>query len=231
VMPLATRRGALLVGSDGPSVGRVGRRAPGSGKVGPVSERLPPQRPDELSERQLEVYRSITQGPRSQGPRLFETTGPDGELIGPFAAMVAHPGVGNPLQQLGAALRYQTSLPDVAREVVILTVAAHHRSEYEWYAHAAVSRHVGVPAEVVEALRAGGEPPGLGERARCAWQLAEILLRREPLEDDVFAAVESALGSTGLVEVTALVGYYSLLAGLTDVFRLLPPEGVPRQLG
>jgi 4-carboxymuconolactone decarboxylase len=199
--------------------------------VGPVSERLPPQLPDELGERQLGVYRAITQGPRSQGPRLFETTGQHGELLGPFAAMVAHPAVGDPLQRLGAALRYETSLPDVAREVVILTVAAHHRSEYEWYAHSAVAAHIGLPAEVVEALRGGGEPRDLDEEARYAWQLAVLLLRREPLVDDTFAAVESALGSAGLIEVTALVGYYSLLAQLIEVFRLDPPEGTPPQLG
>jgi 4-carboxymuconolactone decarboxylase len=199
--------------------------------VGPVSERLPPQRPDELSELQLGVYRAITQGPRSQGPRLFETTGPDGQLLGPFAAMVAHPAVGDPLQRLGAALRYETSLPDVAREVVILTVAVHHRSEYEWYAHSAVASHIGLSAEVLEALREGGEPSGLDDEARCAWQLAVRLLQREPVQDDLFAAVESVLGSTGLIEVTAMVGYYSLLAQLIEVFLLEPPEGTPPQLG
>jgi 4-carboxymuconolactone decarboxylase len=195
--------------------------------VRPVSERLPPQWPDELSERQLEVYRAITQGPRSQGPRLFETTGPDGELLGPFAAMVAHPAVGDPLQRLGAALRYETSLPDVAREVVILTVAVHHRSEYEWYAHAAVAAHIGMPDEVVHALHQGEEPRDLDEETRCAWRLAVLLLRREPLGDDQFAALESALGSSGLVEVTALVGYYSLLAQLIEVFAIGLPAGVP----
>jgi 4-carboxymuconolactone decarboxylase len=190
-----------------------------------VSQRLPLQRPDELGPRQLEVYHAITQGPRSRGPRLFETTGPDGELLGPFAAMVSHPAVGDPLQRLGAALRYETALPAVAREVVILAVAAHHRSEYEWYAHSAVARHTGLPAEVVEALRSGGEPPGLDVQARRAWQLAQALLWREPVSDELFAAVEAALGSTGLVEVTALVGYYSLLAQLIEVFAIGLPEG------
>jgi 4-carboxymuconolactone decarboxylase len=193
--------------------------------VGPVSERLPPQWPDELSERQLGVYRAVTQGPRSEGPRLFETTGARGELLGPFAAMVAHPAVGDPLQRLGAALRYETSLPDVTREVVILTVAVHHRSEYEWYAHAAVAAHIGLSDEVVQALHQGDEPRGVDEETRCAWRLAVLLLRREPLTDDLFAAVESALGSTGLIEVTALVGYYSLLAQLIEVFAIGLPAG------
>jgi 4-carboxymuconolactone decarboxylase len=188
-----------------------------------VSERLPPRRPDQLSEGQRSVYLAITGGRRADGPKLFETTGPDGELLGPFAAMVAHPVVGEPLQRLGEALRYETSLPAPAREVVILTVAAHHRSEYEWYAHAAVARDIGLPDEVVEALRVGEEPPGADGAARAAWHLAAVQLRRERLGDEAFAAAEAALGTTGIVEVTALVGYYSLLAQLIDVFRLAPP--------
>jgi 4-carboxymuconolactone decarboxylase len=115
--------------------------------------------------------------------------------------------------------------------VVILTVAVHHRSEYEWYAHSAVASHIGLSAEVLEALREGGEPSGLDDEARCAWQLAVRLLQREPVQDDLFAAVESVLGSTGLIEVTAMVGYYSLLAQLIEVFLLEPPEGTPPQLG
>ena len=190
-----------------------------------MSDRLPPRRPDELNEDQRSVYEAITGGRRADGPKLFETTGPQGELLGPFAAMVAHPVVGEPLQRLGAALRYETSLPALAREVVILAVAAHHRSEYEWYAHSAVAKHAGIDADVVEALRRGEAPPAVDDEARLAWQLAGLLLRREQVPDDVFAAVESALGTTGIVEVTALVGYYSLLAQLIDVFALAPPEG------
>jgi 4-carboxymuconolactone decarboxylase len=190
-----------------------------------VSERLPPHRPEELSERQRGVYEAITKGRRAQGPKLFTTTGPQGELLGPFAAMLAHPVVGEPLQRLGQALRYETSLPTLAREVVILAVAAHHRSEYEWYAHSAVARHAGIEATVIEALRGGGRPPDVDEEARAAWQLAVLLLRHEHVPDDVFTAVESALGTSGIVEVTALVGYYVLLAQLIDVFELTPPEG------
>jgi 4-carboxymuconolactone decarboxylase len=188
-----------------------------------VSDRLPPRRPDQLNERQRSVYASITAGRRADGPKLFETTGPQGELLGPFAAMVAHPVVGEPLQRLGEALRYETALPAAAREVVILTVAAHHRSEYEWYAHVAVARHIGLPTEVIEALRGGEEPPGVDDPARAAWCLARAQLGRDRLSDADFAAAESALGTTGIVEVTALVGYYTLLAQLIDVFQLTPP--------
>jgi 4-carboxymuconolactone decarboxylase len=190
-----------------------------------VPARLPARRPEELNARQRDVYEAITRGRRADGPRLFETTGPQGELLGPFAAMVAHPVVGEPLQRLGEALRYETSLPTLAREVVILAVAAHHRSEYEWYAHAAVARHAGIAPDVIEALRGGCAPPGVDDPALLAWRLAQLMLQHEHVPDDVFAAVRSALGTTGIVEVTALVGYYSLLAQLIDVFELTPPEG------
>jgi 4-carboxymuconolactone decarboxylase len=188
-----------------------------------VPARLPARRPEELNARQRDVYDAITRGRRADGPKLFETAGPQGELLGPFAAMVAHPVVGEPLQRLGEALRYETSLPTPAREVVILAVAAHHRSEYEWYAHAAVARHAGIAPDVVEALREGEEPLGVDDATRAAWCLARAQLGRDRFGDADFAAAESALGTTGIVEVTALVGYYSLLAQLIDVFQLTPP--------
>ena len=56
------------------------------------------------------MYEAITTGRRAQGPAPFRITGEDGELLGPFNAMVAHQGVGAALQSLGELLRYDSSL-------------------------------------------------------------------------------------------------------------------------
>lgn len=192
-----------------------------------MPDRLPPRRPEELSESQRAVYDAITAGRRSQGPRLFDTTGANGELLGPFAAMVAHPAVGDPLQRLGEALRYETSLPALAREVVILSVASRRRSEYEWYAHVAVARSLGMPEDLIDQLRSGEPPRALDDQARAAWMLADVLLRQQPVTDELFRSVEGWLGVPGVVEVVSLVGYYGLLAQLLEVFHLGAPDDVP----
>ncbi|HEY0949418.1 MAG TPA: hypothetical protein VGD85_04425, partial [Nocardioides sp.] len=48
------------------------------------------------------------------------------------------PAVGDALQRLGAAVRYRTALPDRAREMAILLVAARWDSAFEREAHEAV---------------------------------------------------------------------------------------------
>jgi 4-carboxymuconolactone decarboxylase len=191
-----------------------------------MAERLAARVPGELDPAQRSVYDAITGGKRSQGPTLFEITGDHGELLGPFAAMVANPVVGGPLQRLGEALRYETSLPGNVRELVILCVAAEFRSEFEWYAHEAVARQLGFADDVLRHVRSGTRPPGLDDEQQTAWSLTRALLRRQPIDDAMFASARSSLGEGGVVEVVSLVGYYSLLAQLLEVFELGLPDGV-----
>src|SRR3954451_15798780 len=87
--------------------------------------------PSALTGEQRVVYDAVTGGPRAQGPQLFRLVDEEGALEGPFNAFLLQPHVGAPLQALGAALRYQTSLSDRAREIAILVVAVHWESEFE----------------------------------------------------------------------------------------------------
>ena len=57
------------------------------------------------------------------GPRGASMVDDRGALIGPFNAMLLSPALGDPLQELGAAIRYRSSLTDRCRELAILIVA------------------------------------------------------------------------------------------------------------
>ena len=111
--------------------------------------------PESLSETQRALYESIARGRRAQGPQLFRLTDEAGRLEGPFNAFLLQPAVGTALQALGAAVRYETALTDRARELAILVVAASSGSDFEWYAHEAVARSVGVSDEELLGVRAG----------------------------------------------------------------------------
>ena len=50
-------------------------------------------------------------------PRAVDLVDEDGRLEGPFNAFLLQPRLGGPLQALGAAVRYGTSLSDRAREI------------------------------------------------------------------------------------------------------------------
>lgn len=184
-----------------------------------TERRLRPLRPEELDPDQRAVYDALADPPGRVGRY------PDGSLQGPFDAMLRAPRSGAALQAVGAALRYGSVLPERVRELATLQVAAHHRSDFEWYAHAPLAADAGLPAAVLEAVRTGGpvEPDDPAERAAAA--VVSQLLQRGDVDDDAWAGAVGTLGAAGAVELTTLVGYYSLLALQMRVLRVPVPDG------
>lgn len=171
------------------------------------------------------MYDAITGGPRTAGPTLFELTDEAGALNGPFNAMLVSPQVGNALQQLGAAIRYQSGLSGRIRELAILMVASHWGSEFERYAHEPVARSVGVRESEIEDLRDGRTPPPADPQEAASLRLVDGLLTEQDVDDDTYAAVVRAIGEAAVFELTSLVGYYATLALQLRVFRIGAPIG------
>ena len=117
--------------------------------------RIPKLEPAALDEDQRALYDAIAGGRRAQGPQLFRLADSEGRLEGPFNAFLLQPRLGSALQALGSAVRYDTRLDDRCREIAILIVAAHWESEFEWYAHEAVGRSVGLGDAELAAVRDG----------------------------------------------------------------------------
>ncbi|SPF06685.1 carboxymuconolactone decarboxylase family protein [Streptomyces sp. MA5143a] len=180
--------------------------------------------PGELDEQQAEVYRAITGGARASGPQAFPLTDQDGRLRGPFNAMLLSPPVGMAVQEVGAAVRYASVLTDRVREMAILVVAAHWNSTFEREAHEAVGRTCGLTDSELDALRAGGLPALSDPAERAALRATLALTRTGVLDDREYHHAVAEWGERGLFELTALVGYYALLALQLRVFAGEEPE-------
>ncbi|REF01139.1 carboxymuconolactone decarboxylase family protein [Thermomonospora umbrina] len=191
------------------------------------AERLPPLSPRTLSEAQREVYDAITSGPRAADPPVFRAVDDDGRLLGPFNAMLYSPAVGLPLQDLGEALRFRTGFTGREREIAVLTVAAHWRSDYEWYAHERVGRRAGLTDAEADALRRGDDPVLADARERVVHAVAHDLVAHGDLGDALYAEASATLGRAALVELVTLVGHYGALALQMRVFRVGVPAGEP----
>jgi 4-carboxymuconolactone decarboxylase len=93
----------------------------------------------------------------------FRSTTTDGKFIGPFNAALRSPTVAGAFLQLQASEERHTSLSEPVRQVVILAVGAVWAADYEIYAHSAVARQRGIPADAVRILAAGTLPDTLGD--------------------------------------------------------------------
>lgn len=176
------------------------------------SGRFPLLAPHELSAQQRDLYETISGPPRGNGP--FSIVDESGRLSGPFNALLYSPAIGNAVQALGAVLRFNGSLPDRTRELVICAVAAELQSDYEWYAHSRVAPEVGITGIELKQLHDGGVPATLTPDETAALGLTHSLLRGVAVGDDVHAAALEHFGHCGVMELSVLVGYYRLLAGV-----------------
>ena len=185
--------------------------------------RLPKFEPPALDTEQRSLYDAIAGGRRAQGPQLFRLADADGRLEGPFNAFLLQPRLGSALQALGAAVRYDTGLDDRCREIAILIVAAHWRSDFEWHAHEAVGRAAGLGDAELAALREGRHAELAGRESVVA-RTAAALVTRGDLDDAEYGEAVGHLGPAGLFELLTLVGYYATLALQLRVFRVPAPD-------
>jgi 4-carboxymuconolactone decarboxylase len=187
-----------------------------------TAARIAKRAPGSLDDEQRAVYDAIAGGRRAQGTQLFQLVDDDGALEGPFNAFLLQPHLGAVLQAVGTAVRYETSLTDRAREIAILVVAVHWDSSFEWYAHEAVGRHVGLTDDELDAIRQGRFDCFTGDE-RVVATTSALLSGAGDLDDASYTEVVSAIGEAGLFELLTLVGYYATLALQLRVFRVGSP--------
>ena len=184
--------------------------------------RIPKLAPSALDDEQRALYDAITGGRRAQGPQVFRLADPEGRLEGPFNAFLLQPRLGAALQAIGSAVRYETSLSDRAREIAILVVSVHWESAFEWYAHEAVGRNVGLTDDELEALGKRRYDAFTGDEQVIA-RTTHLLVDERDLDDDAYAEALAVLGEPGLFELLTLVGYYAALALQLRVLRVPAP--------
>lgn len=171
----------------------------------------PITRREGLTEAQQVVYDSIASGPR-------------GSVRGPFAVMLHNPAVAGPVDRLGAFLRYECSVPKRQRELAILVIGSYWRAEYEWFAHAPIAREQGHPEPVLAAIAAGEDPPLDDPLDQAVHDFIRELLHDKHVSDATFGRAEALLGKVGVLDLTALAGYYSLLAMVLNTFEVQAPD-------
>lgn len=186
--------------------------------IEPAAPRLPRLTPEELTPQQSQLYRSITEGPRQQHASFFPVADDAGVLSGPYRAMLLSPDIGSALERVGVAVRYHSDLPSWARELAILTVACHCRSEVEWRAHEELARVAGVPDVTIETL-GSGSPTLVDRPAEIAYAFVAELLAHH-VSGDTFDAVAELWSKSGVFQLVITVGYYQIIAGINNAFDI-----------
>jgi 4-carboxymuconolactone decarboxylase len=151
-----------------------------------------------------------------------------GAIRGPFAPLMHHPMLAEPVAAVGEYLRFGSTLPGDVRELAILLTARSVSQPFEWVMHAPIALAAGLPPEVVDAVRDGRDPGALPPRYAAPARAVQHVLRFESIPGALQEALQAELGVAGVIELVVLAGYYRLIAGVLFAFDVPLPEGQPR---
>ena len=146
-----------------------------------------------------------------------------GSVRGPLALLLYSPQAAERVADLGTYLRFQSVLPPVDLELAILVAARECDCAYEWRAHAILARQAGVREEAIEAI---GHRASLDQFTEDEARLVAYgrgLLGHHRVPASVFDAVLARYGEQGTVEITATLGYYSMMACTLNAFEVEAP--------
>ena len=192
--------------------------------------RLGALRVGDLNAEQAALWDSVMDGPRGTASWMVD----DGVLAGPFNAWLNIPEVGRALAAAGEVLRFSSGLPPVVRELVILTVGAHWRSEFEFWAHSGIGRREGMTDDLIEAIAVGDRDPVAAHSdafGAAAYDVVHGLVTTGHVEETLMAALQAVAGDARAVEVVTLAGYYSCVSFTLNAFAVPLPDGVTPRFG
>jgi len=150
-----------------------------------------------------------------------------GVVGGPWRALLHSPELAQRTMHLGSYVRFESSLDHKVVEFTALVAARELDCKHEWAAHVHHAQKAGIPLEVIRAVyeKRGAEHFST-EDAQIASFVREVI-HNHRVSEPTFQAIYGRFGEKGMVELTATVGYYAMLActlNTFDVSTFTPPE-------
>jgi 4-carboxymuconolactone decarboxylase len=149
-----------------------------------------------------------------------------GGVRGPFSMLLHSPKLAERVLPLVTFFRDESIVEPRLRSLAILTAVREREAAYVWAAQVAAARRNGVSEDVIDLLRAKGDPGKLPADEREIVTYVRQLMRTNRSEQAVFDALRKRHGVQWLVELTAAANYFALLSGVVNAFEVAaPPDG------
>jgi 4-carboxymuconolactone decarboxylase len=179
-----------------------------------------------LTPAQKTLTDAIKSGPRGKVPSSAANT--PRAMGGPFNVLLRSPGIGNIVQQLGAEIRFRSSIPSRLNEMAILVTARHWTAHYEWHAHHRLAMEAGLDPALAEDIAHGRRPAKMGADEAIVYDFSRELHEDHGVSDAAYKAVVDRFGEQGAMDLIAVNGYYGLISMVLNVDRTpLPADGKP----
>ena len=146
-----------------------------------------------------------------------------GNVRGPFSMLLHSPVLAERLLPLVRFFREESIVEPPLRSIAILTAVREREAAYVWAAQVAAARRNGLREEVIDLIRAKGDPGKLPAEERDIVTYVRQLMRTNRVDQAAFDTLKNRRSEQWLVELTAAANYFALLSGVVNAFEVAPP--------
>lgn len=149
---------------------------------------------------------------------------------GPVPVLLNAPEITLRVRALDQYLTSETSLAPRIHKLGLLVTARENNCQFIWNAQAPRARAAGLSDDIIDALRDGKDLPGLASDEAAVVNYGRELFRTRLVSQTTFDAAVAELGVLGLIELTSLMGCYSLLSFHINAFGVELPEDLTEKV-
>src|SRR3954451_7901418 len=155
-------------------------------------------------------------------------SGVRGRLVGPLRAVIHSPDLARRWSRLGEYLRFSTCLPKKLNELAIIVTGRRWNSQLEFLIHAEAAKAAGLDPACIEAIRTGDAPTFTDAAEAEVYEFARLLQQTGNVDGSVHAAVTARWGARGVVELTGVIGYYTMVSMTLNAHEIpIPADAKP----
>jgi 4-carboxymuconolactone decarboxylase len=151
----------------------------------------------------------------------------NGSRTNTMMTMAQHPRLGMAFNIFGKQVLLDSTLPLRPRELVVLRVSWHLKSEYEWHYHVGYALAAGITMAEVAAIRDGPDSPIWHgkETDRAVLRAADELIRDATITDETWATLAASFDPKQLMDLVFTAGNYVLFSWAIAAFGIPLEEG------
>jgi 4-carboxymuconolactone decarboxylase len=171
-----------------------------------LPERMAPLRPEQWNDDQRKLAEEVTSGPR-------------GELLGPFPTMLRSPNFLRPFYKWGEYSRFHSPVDQRILEIAALMTARSWSQQFEWDVHIRHAKTAGVNPAISAAIAEGRRPTEMAQDEEVLYDFVKELQVNQSVCDTTYARALEQFGERGIIDILGGVGYYTALAMMMNVCR------------
>ena len=163
-----------------------------------------------------------------EGQKVFDAIAQSrGVVGGPWLVLLHSPEMAQRTMHLGSYVRFESTLDHKILESTALVAARELECKHEWAAHINHGAKVGIPLETIRLVHAKKGAESFSSEDAQIVSFVREMIHNHRVSEPTFQAIYARFGEQGMVELTATIGYYAMLActlNTFDVYTFTPPE-------